>query len=48
MLRALLASLLPEHSAGRETDLRLQTRDLRLWQASLSDLQGVRTPVTCP
>ena len=48
MLRALLASLLPEHSAGRETDLRLHTRDLRLGAASLSELQGVRNPGTCP
>ena len=48
MLRALLAALLPEQSTGRETVSRLQTRDLLLWQASLTDLQGVRTLVTCP
>ena len=43
MLRALLASLLPELSAGQKADLRLQIRDSCLWQASLSDRQGVRT-----
>ena len=43
MLRALLASLLPELSAGQKADLRLQKRDSCLWQASLSDRQGVRT-----